>query len=222
MTDVDQIAAVRATLELLTADNDALLVHFKELNKMLGVIEKMPPSLRRTQFRQLEQSGAFKYNNADIRHFANSTKHLLTPPQFVQRTMRRLYNTGTLIDVFLEHQDFVGGKELQRLLQQLTTAIVDVSDDEAVIAFKYKVETLRETPLFKSYLDIKDRFLKGSPELKDEADFLAAKEAVTDGEMMAESLGKKLQEVKESVESGAITPEEAQQKIEDMEIEEPS
>lgn len=218
MTDVDQIATVRATLELLTADNDALLEHFKELNGKLDLIEKMPPGIRRVQFRQLEQSGAFKYNNADIRHFANSTKHPLTPPQFVERTMRRLYNTGTLIDAFLEHKDFTGGKELQSSLRELTTAIVDINDDKAVIAFKNNVETLRDTPLFKSYINVKDQYLKGSPELKDEAEFLAAKETVADGEMMAESLGKKLKDVKESVESGAITPEDAQQKIENIEI----
>ncbi|MCZ6472188.1 MAG: hypothetical protein O6934_02005 [SAR324 cluster bacterium] len=219
MENVDEIAAVRATLELLTADNDDLIEHFKELNEKLEVIEKMPPGIKAVQFRQLEQSGAFKFNNADIRHFAKSTQHALTPPQFVERTNRRLHNTGSLIDAFLKVEEFEGGKELKSSIDKLTKNTVDTSDQQAVVTFKNLVQTLRDTSLFKNYLEIKSSFLKKNSDLKDEADFMATKEAVADGEMAAEVRGEELKDIQQGVESGEVSAADAQIKLDEIESE---
>ena len=217
MSDVDQIAAVKATLEMVSADNEDLLEHFQELREKLDTIENMPPGIRGVQFRQLEQSGAFNFNKVDIRHFASQTKKPLTPPQFVERTNRRLHNTESLIGKFLEHKEFEGGKELQSSLQSLTSEIVNRNDQAAVIKYKQKVEALRDTPLFKNYLNVRNGFLKGNQELKDEADLMAAKETVADGEMIAKDRQEEIQEVEKGLESGEITPVEAQQKLDAME-----
>lgn len=217
MGDVDQIAAVKATLELLTADNESLIEHFQEVTEKLNLIEKMPPGIRGVQFRQLEQSGAFNFKNVDVRHFAHHTARALTPPQFVERTGRRLRNTETLIGRFLEHDEFEGGKELQESLQTLTSEIVDRNDQAAVVKFKQKVDALRETPLFKNYLTVRNGFMKSSPELKDEAELMAAKEAVADGEMMAKDQYVEIKDLEKGVESGEVSPEEAQQKLDEIE-----
>lgn len=219
MENVDEIAAVRATLEMLTEDNDSLIEHFKELNEKLDVIENMPPGIKAVQFRQLEQSGAFKFNNADIRHFAKSTKHALTPPRFVERTNRRLHNTGNLIDAFLKVEDFEGGKELKSSIDELTRNEVDTNDQQAVVTFKNLVQSLRDTDLFKNYIEIKSAFLKNNSELKDEADFMATKEAVADGEMAAEDRGGELQELQQGVESGEVSAADAQIKLDEIESE---
>ena len=131
MSDVDQIAAVKATLELVTAENESLVEHFQDVREKLDTIENMPPGIRSVQFRQLEQSGAFNFQNVDIRHFAAHTKKPLTPPQFVERTSRRLHNTESLIGKFLEHQDFEGGKELKSSLETLNSEIVNRFFNEA-------------------------------------------------------------------------------------------
>ena len=217
MGDIDQIAAVKATLELLTADNESLIEHFQELNEKLNLIEKMPPGIRGVQFRQLEQSGAFNFNNVDVRHFSHHTTRALTPPQFVERTGRRLRNTETLIGSFLDHEEFEGGKELQESLHSLTSEIVDRNDPAAVVKFKQKVEALRDTPLFKNYLTVKNGFMKSNPELKDEAELMAAKEAVADGEMMAQDQYMEIKDLEKGVESGEVSPEEAQQKLDEIE-----
>lgn len=217
MGDVDQIAAVKATLELLTADNESLIEHFKDVSEKLNLIENMPPGIRGVQFRQLEQSGAFKFNDVDVRHFAHHTTRALTPPQFVERTGRRLRNTETLIGSFLNHEEFEGGKELQESLNALTSEIVDRNDPAAVVKFKQKVDALRETPLFKNYLTVRNGFMKSSPELKDEADMMAAKEAVADGEMMAKDQYMEIKNLEKGVEKGEVSPEKAQQKLDEIE-----
>lgn len=217
MGDVDQIAAVKATLELLTADNESLIEHFQEVSEKLNLIENMPPGIRGVQFRQLEQSGAFKFNDVDVRHFAHHTTRALTPPQFVERTGRRLRNTETLISSFLDHDEFEGGKELQESLNALTSEIVDRNDPAAVVKFKQKVDALRETPLFKNYLTVRNGFMKSSPELKDEADMMAAKEAVADGEMMAKDQYMEIKNLEKGVEKGEVSSEDAQKKLDEIE-----
>lgn len=217
MSDVDQIAAVKATLEMVTADNESLLEQFQSVREKLDTIENMPPGIRSVQFRQLEQSGAFNFRDVDIRHFAAHTKKPLTPPQFVERTSRRLQNTESLIGKFLEHREFEGGKELKSSLKTLNSEIVNRNDQAAVIRFKKKVEALRDTPLFKNYLAVRNDFLKDNQELKDEADLMAAKETVADGEMMAKDRQEEIQELEKGVESGEVSPEEAQGKLDAIE-----
>ena len=99
MAEVDQIAAVKAGLELMSQETDELLEHFKEVIEKLDAIENLPPGIKAVQFRQLEQSGAFEFKKVDVRHFSKHTKKALTAPQFVQRTTRRLHNTSALIHV---------------------------------------------------------------------------------------------------------------------------
>ena len=217
MSDVDQIAAVKATLEMVTSENEGLLEQFQEVREKLDTIENMPPGIRSVQFRQLEQSGAFNFQNVDIRHFASHTKKPLTPPQFVERTSRRLQNTESLIGKFLDVRDFEGGKELKSSLESLNSEIVNRNDQAAVIKFKKKVEALRDTPLFKNYLSVRNEFLKSNPELKDEADLMAAKETVADGEMMAKDRQEEIKGLEEGMEKGDVSPEEAQKKLDVME-----
>ena len=217
MSDVDQIAAVKATLEMVTAENKELLEQFQAVREKLDTIENMPPGIRSVQFRQLEQSGAFNFRNVDIRHFASQTKKPLTPPQFVERTSRRLHNTESLIGKFLDHQDFEGGQELKSSLESLNSEIVNRNDQAAVIRFKKKVEALRDTPLFKNYLAVRNEFLSSSTELKDEADLMAAKETVADGEMMAKDRQDEIKNLEEGMENGEVSPEEAQAKLDAME-----
>jgi Asp-tRNA(Asn)/Glu-tRNA(Gln) amidotransferase C subunit len=219
MAEIDQIAAVKASLELMSQENEEMLKQFKEVIEKLEAIEQLPPGIKAVQFRQLEQSGAFKFRNVDIRHFSKSSKGALTPPQFVERTNRRLNNTSALIEAFLKHEEFEGGAELRDAINGLTQEIFDQNDQKAVLDFKGKVETLRETPVFTSYLDAKTTFIKGNPELKAEADFLATKETVADGEMLAEAKGEELKDLQEAVDSGEVSPEEAQHKIDEMEAE---
>lgn len=218
MSEIDQIAAARAALELVTNENEELLEHFKDVTEKLDALDKMPPGIKAVQFRQLEQAGAFKFNGADIRHFTHQSKKPLTPSQFVRRTNRRMQNTSTLIDAFMERKGFDGGKELQKQLNLLAKEVVDESDQKAVVRFKQKVEGLRETEGFAHYQKVRDSFIKGDEELKAEADIMAAKENAADGEIMAESRGEELEEIKRKMEKGEISPEEAQKKVEEIEL----
>lgn len=217
MVDVDEIAAVKAGLEMLSQDNEEIVQQFKEVLEKLETIEALPPGIKAVQFRQLENSGAFDFRGLDIRRFSKSHKGPLTAPQFVERTNRRLKNTGTLIEEFLKHKDFEGGADLREAIMELTQEELDQNDQNAVVEFRKKVEDLRETPLFENYLAVKSAFIKGNEELKAEADFLATKETVADGEMVAEARGGEIKNLQEEVEAGKISPLKAQQKIDEIE-----
>ena len=155
MAEIDQIAAVKASLELFVQDNIEMKEHFKDLMSKLTTIEQLPPGIKRVQFRQLEQSGALKFNGADIRTFtAKATSKPLTPSQFVKRTNRRLENTNSLIQAFMEKDEYTEGDKLKNEINELTKVVMDETDQKAVIDFKSKVETLRGSALFENYLKV--------------------------------------------------------------------
>lgn len=218
MTEIDQVAAARASLEMVTAENEQLLAHFQELSEKLDALEKLPPGIKAVQFRQLERGGAFKFNGADIRHFTQNSKRPLKPSQFVQRTNRRLQNTHTLIQAFLKRDGFDEGTELQEEIDLLANEIIDENDGKAVVEFKKKVEALRETERFNRYMQVKEKFIRQDDEIKAEADILAAKETAADGEMLCEGRAEELADIKKKMDSGEISPEKAQQTVEEMEL----
>ena len=218
MTAIDQLAAVKASLELAIEENDELLDHFSGVIEKLEVIEKLPPGIKSVQFKQLEQSGAFKFKGADIRYFAKHNKESLTPPQFVERTRRRLHNTSALNDAFFQYAEFEGGSQLKTAIESLTVTIFDYNDQKAVVDFKDRVENLRESALFKKYIEIKNSYIKKNPDLKDEAEFLSAKVSVEDARMLAQNHGKELTEIQEDLENGEITSEEAQKNLDKFNI----
>lgn len=218
MAEIDQIAAAKASLEMLGQDNQDMLDYFKETLEKLDAIEKLPPGIKRVQFRQLEQSGALKYKDADIRYFmAKKGKKTLSAPQFVQRTNRRLRNTVSLIEAFLRSKDFEGGKELKGEINQLTNEIFNENDQKAVLEFRKKVEKLRETESFEKYIKAKQTFIKKDEDLKAEAEIIATKESIADGEMVCEDRESELQDIKDKMEKGEISPEEAQTMLEAIE-----
>ena len=220
MAEIDQIAAAKASLEMMIQDNQQMMDYFKETLEKLDSIEKLPPGIKRVQFRQLEQSGALKFQGADIRIFTSKVgKRALTPPQFVQRTNRRLRNTNSLIEAFLKHESFDGGSELKKEIDQLTNEIFNEKDQKEVINFKNKVESLRDSDLFTKYIEIKDVFIKKDKDLKTEAEIIATKETLADGEMICQTREEDLQNIQGKMEKGEISAEEAQTQIDALDDE---
>ena len=220
MTEVDQVAAARAMLEMTISDNEELRSYFRETLEKLAVIEMLPPGIKRVQFRQLQQSGGLQFRGADIRHFTEKAgKQALTPPKFVQRTNRRLRNTNVLIDAFLGHQPFEGGEELRAKIEALTNEVLDANDPKAVLDFRNRVEELRQSELFSNYSNVKVDFVKNNDDMRAEAEIIATKETLADGEMMAEERGEELKDIEAKMASGELSPEEVQEKIEAIDAE---
>jgi len=218
MAEVDQVAAARAMLEMMISDNQELQDYFRETVEKLAAIEALPPGIKAVQFRQLQQSGGLEFRGADIRLLAEkSAKKTLSPPQFIQRTNRRLRNTNALIDAFLKREDFDGGKELREKIETLTNEVLDENNSQSVIDFRNRVEELRTSEIFSTYSKIKMEFVKKDDELRAEAEIIATKEVLADAEMDAQERGEELNDLQEKMESGEISPEEVQEKMEAME-----
>ena len=220
MSEVDQVAAARAMLEMMIDDNREMKEYFRETIEKLEAIEKLPPGIKRVQFRQLQDSGGLRYKGADLRHFAEASgKRTLTPPKFLERTNRRLRNTNSLIDAFMSHEEFEGGAELREQIEILTNTVLDAKDPKAVVAFRDRVEELRKSDLFVNYSKVKQEFVSKNDDMRAEAELIATKEVLADGETAAEERGEELQELQEKMETGEISPEEAQEKMDAMEAE---
>ena len=214
MSNIDQIAAIKATLELVIQDNDEIADHFREVLSQLDAIEKLPPGIKGVQFRQLEQSGAFLFRGVDLRHFTKTTKRPLTPPQFLERTSRRLSNTKALNEAFMTLSEYDGGEELRDAIDEMIGEAVNAGDIHAIKEFRKQVVALRASDLFTRYMEIRKDYLKSNKDMRDEADFLATRESMEDGLMMAESQKEELEDIQGEMESGEITAEEAQAKME--------
>ena len=181
MAEIDQIAAAKASLEFLVQENQQMLDRFQELRQELDEIGKMASPSKQNQFRQLEQTGAFLLNEIDIRHFSQTSKHTLTPFQFVKSTRRRLQNTCFLIDKFMATSTFEEGPQLRDVLLGLTSDNFDSTNHQAVNDYKNMVKMVQNTDLFQKYLRAKRTFIQQNSDLKTEDDFLAAQELVADG-----------------------------------------
>ena len=213
MSDIDQIAAAKATLELVIQEFEETADNFRAVLEKLDAIENLPPGIKAVQFRQLEQSGAFKFRGADIRHFSKTAKRALTPPQFVKRTQRRLSNTNSLIAAFMNHAEFEGGKDLSNSIAELLNQDVIESENKSVLGFRDQVEELRQSGLFQRYMDIRKNYLRNNEDLRNEADYLASKETVADGIMVAEGVGEELKEIQSEMEAGEISADEAMDRL---------
>jgi len=219
--DKDSVSAAKAGLELMLMDNQHLLNHFSQLLAELEEIEVLPQTDKHKRFKDLESKGAFKYKGVDIRLFQATDHRPLSPHDFLVRTQRRLQNTHTLVGQLVSTGKFEQGQALQTEIENLTSRIVDDSDAADVQAFRQQVEALRNSEMFRAYLEHKKTFITQDVTLKTEAEFISTKEATADNK---ESFAKREQELKNlqsRMESGDLSPEVAMKEMEALEIKTP-
>ncbi len=215
--EIDQIAATRASLELMLQENGQLRTHFSAVLEKLGRLETLDPAEKRAKFKAMEEEGDLKFNGVDIRHFAHSAPtRPLSPPEFLQRTRRRLRNTQTLIEEFLKRDLFKEGAELRDDLDSLTYNIVNATNQKEVLEFKHKVEKLRESEPFTRYVDTKKAYVKKDPEIRTEAEFIATKESVEESVENLDHRESDLKAIGAKIESGELSPDEAQLQLEEL------
>lgn len=218
-TEIDQFSAAKASLELTIADNNEIHEYFRDLLEKLSRLEDAKPDMRREKFKEMVEMGAFRFNGLDMRHFTHSQQRPLPPPVFLNRTRRRLKNTATLIHEFEKRGIFEQARELLAQLDTLATHIINETDAGEVIAYKDKLETLRASPLFQHYMETKTAFIHKDGDIKADADFLAAKESVEEGEEVVLQRSEELAELSEQLENGELAAEEAQAKLEELRME---
>jgi hypothetical protein len=216
--EIDVIAATKASLELMLAENAQLQKQFGAVLEKLTALDSLPPAERRKQFRQMEKQGELKFNGVDIRLFSHqSTPNKPLPSQdFLRRTRRRLRNTNALVEEFVKRHLFQEGEDLKDQIDALTYNIVNAENGPEVQEFKHKVETLRDSASFKHYLDVKKEFIKKDPDLKTDADFIATKESVEEGVENLKRREDDLKEISEKMGSGALSTNEAKSQMEDL------
>jgi len=215
--DVDLVATAKANLEMMLAENAQLSQYFDGVMKKLTEIELLEPAEKRKRFRELEQHGDLKFNGVDIRHFAHSAPpRPLSPPEFLQRTRRRLRNTNMLIEEFLKRDIFSDGVPLRDDLDALAYNIVDAGNQQEVVEFKDKVEKLRNSPIFSHYMEIKREYIKRDPEVRTEADFISTKESVEENIENFQKRGEDLKAINARMEAGELSANEAQLQLEEL------
>ncbi len=216
---IDQVAAVKASLELMVAENAEIHEYFKDLLEKVAELEEETPEKRRSKFKDLVSMGAFRFNGLDIRHFTQSHHQPLPPPLFYGRTKRRLGNTLKLVEEFAKRDILADAAWLREQLEQLSSHIVNETDANEVRGFKSKVDALRESTPFRAYLETKTRFIRKDSELRAEADYLAAKESVEEGEEIFRQRAEELGTLGEQIESGTLALEEAQAALDKLGLE---
>lgn len=215
--DVDLVATAKANLEMMLAENTQLSQYFDGVMKKLTEIETLEPTEKRKRFRELEQHGDLKFNGVDIRHFAHAAPpRPLSPPEFLQRTRRRLRNTNMLIEEFLKRDIFSDGVPLRDDLDALAYNIVDAGNQQEVVEFKEKVEKLRNSSMFSHYMDIKREYIKRDPEVRTEADFISTKESVEENIENFQKRGEDLKTINAKMEAGELSANEAQLQLEEL------
>lgn len=216
---IDQVAAVKASLELMITENAEIHEYFKDLLEKVSELDDKPPEARRERFKDLVSMGAFRFNGLDIRRFAQGQHAPLPPPLFLNRTRRRLKNTLTLVEEFARRELFGEAGALQDQLQQLADRPVDEENSNEVLSFKGRVDELRASPLFRTYLETKTRFIRQDMELRTDAEYLAAKESVEEGEESFRQRGQDLSELSRHIEAGTVDLDEAQARLDAMSLE---
>jgi hypothetical protein len=215
--EIDQVAAVKVTLEMMIKENNDVHEYFTDLLEKVAELEALDPPERRSKFRNLVDMGAFKFNNVDIRHFTQTQpQKALPPPVFISRTKRRLKNTSKVVHEFESRGVFEGAPVLLQELDLLASNIINESDNAEVRGFKENVEVLRESELFKSYMSIKKEFISKDPDFKTDSEFLAAKESVEEGEEILRQRGEELTEINDKMESGEAKIDEVQNVLDKM------
>ncbi len=215
--EIDQVAVVKVTLEMMINENNDVHEYFTDLLEKVAELEALDPPERRSKFRNLVDMGAFKFNNVDIRHFTQTQpQKALPPPVFISRTKRRLKNTSKVVHEFESRGVFEGAPVLLQELDLLASNIINESDNAEVRGFKENVEVLRESELFKSYMSIKKEFISKDPDFKTDSEFLAAKESVEEGEEILRQRGEELTEINDKLESGEAKIDEVQNVLDKM------
>jgi glutathione S-transferase len=216
MARIDQLAAIKASLELLILENRNLHDHFGALMGKLEELEALPAQERNSKIKALEGEGAFKFNGIDIRRFQHSGARTLPPPEFLDRTRRRLDNTLALLEELMKRKHFEADAELNAEMKKLSAEKVAASSEKAVRQFRDQVEELRNSPAFLTYLDTRKSFLAADPTFRAEAEFLNAKEAVADGEQSVRARGVELESLKAGLDSGKMSPDDVNAALEEM------
>ncbi len=215
--DLDALSTTKANLELLLLDNRSLLEHFSGLMSTLEAMAELPSEEKQERLNVLQSSGAFAFNGVDIRRFQHSAGHSLPPEEFLLRTRRRLNNTLTLLGELMKKNPFDAGASLQQDIQQIDESPVDPADTASVVAYRDRVEILRNSEPFLTYMDTKNAFLREDAGFKAEAEYAAAKEAVAEGEQTVHARQDELETIQQGIEDGELSPEKAQEKIDDLE-----
>ena len=218
MNDVDQVAAIKAQLELMGQENEEVLEQVSGLLEQLSEMELMDPAEKHAKFKELSKAGAFQVNNVDVRRLVTAGKMKLSPPRFMARTRRRLANTSALLEEFIKRGKLELAETLQEQLSQLNDSIVDENDAKAVTAFRSQVETLRSSDRFQSYVEQRNTLITEDPEIKVEAEIMATKESLADNEEAFQERGDRITEISEMMERGEISPEEAESQLGELEM----
>lgn len=209
-SEVDHVAAVKASIELMIAETEEVHEYFNDLVEKLAELEELESEERRQKFTDLVQMGAFRFNGLDIRHFTRSqTGKPLPPPIFFNRTKRRLKNTGVIIEEFQKRGIFEQAEDLLREIETLSSHIVNENDHQDVLSFKEKVDGLRGSDLFQAYVGARNTFVQKDSGLKADTEFIAAKETVEEGEEMLRQRGEELAELGEQLDKGELSANEA-------------
>lgn len=216
--NVDKVTAVKATLEMMVAENQEIHQYFKDLLGEMKDMEQLDDVNRRRKFEEMKEQGNLDFEGIDFRHFIKSRKAPLRPPVFISRTRRRLKNTNVLINAFLSKGLFEQGHELREEIEAMSYAVFDESNINEVMDFKGKVEALRETPLFQSYLESKDSFVAQDDDLRTDAEFLATKESAEDAVETFSQRGNELESLEDALESGDAIPEEIEAEMEGLSL----
>jgi hypothetical protein len=218
-SEIDQLATVKASLELMVSDNAEIHEYFKDLLEKVSELDEETPESRRKKFGDLVSMGAFRFNGVDVRLFAQTHHQPLPPPLFLTRTRRRLQNTRTLLEEFARRGVYEDAEQLRGELDLLASHVVNEHAAADVRDFKAKVDALRESSLFRSYLETKTRFIRKDAALRADAEFLAAKESVEEGEELLRQRKDDLDELSRQLDEGAVALDEAQARLEQMTLE---
>ena len=208
--DIDKYSALKANLEMMVAENKEIHENFKKLLGRLTELESLEEEDRRKQFLEMKKEGAFFFNGVDIRMLVKTNKKPLPPPLFFNRTRRRLKNTIALLNSFIDKGQLADGVELKEEIESLTFVVVDENSHKAVSGFKDKVEGLRQSMKFKEYINTKEKFISKDSDLRTDAEFIATKENVENGEELCEERDKDLAKLATKLEKNEISLEQAE------------
>ena len=219
MTDagIDQLAAVKASLELMISETEEIHEYFADLVERLDELDALEPDERRSKFQNLVEMGAFKFNGLDIRRFSRTqASGPLAPPLFFSRTLRRLKNTTLMVEEFRKRELFSEADKLLDEIEMLSSTIVNENDHQEVMSFKESVEALRDSDYFQKYVKARNTFVHKDTELKTDTEFIAAKETVEEGEEILKQRNDELTGLSEQLESGKSTTEEISNVLDKM------
>lgn len=207
--EIDQVATVKATLELMISETEEIHEYFSDLVEKLNEMEALKPEERRSKFKTLVEMGAFKFNGLDIRRFSRAkTAGPLSPPLFFSRTRRRLKNTTLMVEEFRKRELFGEAGQLLEEIEMLSSTIVNENDHQEVMSFKENVEALRDSDDFQKYVKARNSFIHKDTDLKTDTELIAAKETVEEGEEMLQQRNDELAGLSEQLESGEASTQD--------------